>query len=481
MLELRYYHDKVIVTNSSGYIGILTLWSRVDLVIKRLGSIPTSVAAIANFYGDGLNQLLVNLLWNPQITKLYIVGTNRTGSLQELIGFFKDGVEQITINGSPQLRIRNTTRLLNGAITGPDLFSYQGNNYFPEIIDLTAGSIDEQITRLLDCLNKETKIPECPRQRLAITLLEPKVETFPSIVAGHQIISDNLLDAWRELLFTIHRFGLPTQLKKGLRKELLNLKVVITSPDWLTEEEYSKFNLDKKKLEAYCEAMLEADLAGDITYTYGHRLYKYFERDTIETVIKRLTEDKADRKCYIALWDTHLDLSDENPDGSPRGHPCWVGAYFRINDDKLALSVTFRTHRAYTGWIENAHGLMNLQKLVAKRLGIDFGYLTIFSHTISIDPDQLDLVKSIINGRKWQLRNDGRGEIVFSINDGKAVVEHKMSGILLKRYESANVEALGHQLAQDMVVSDLNHALYVGKLLGKIQMCLKHGLSFEES
>jgi hypothetical protein len=56
-----------------------------------------------------------------------------------------------------------------------------------------------------------------------------------------------------------------------------------------------------------------------------------------------------------------------------------------------------------------------------------------------------------------------------------------MSGILLKRYESANIEALGHQLAQDMVVSDLNHMMYIGGQLMKIKMCLKHGFKYEES
>ncbi len=85
----------------------------------------------------------------------------------------------------------------------------------------------------------------------------------------------------------------------------------------------------------------------------------------------------------------------------------------------------------------------------------------------------------MIQGRKWKMRDDGRGDLVFRIEGGKAVVEHKQSGIVLKRYTSGNIEALSHQLAQDYVVSDLSHALYVGKELGRLQMCLKHGLPYD--
>src|SRR5690606_164784 len=122
------------------------------------------------------------------------------------------------------------------------------------------------------------------------------------------------------------------------------------------------------------------------------------------------------------------------------------GGFFRVYDGALTLSVTFRTHRAYTAWIENVHGLMNLQHKVACRLGLPVGPLTVLSHSISLDPGQLPLVESIVQARRWKMRDDGRGEVVFSICEGKAVVEHRMGGMILKRYESANIEALQHQL-----------------------------------
>lgn len=486
LLELLCYSDKVTVLNPEGSVAILTLWSKVDTVMKKFQEggreFPPCVAAISNYYGDGINQLLVNLLNNPQITRILILGNNRTDSPTELLHYFGRGVEQVKINGSLQYRVKDTTRLINEALADNSLFDGRR----PEVgcFCFEANGVQPPLDKQIETLRNVLALPSppCPNvERRQVTLIEPKIEVCPSIQAGHQIVSDNPLDAWGELLFCIQRFGLPTKLAKGDRKELLNLKVVITDPKWQEEAQYQKYNLSKDGLERYCRMMMQPDLDADTSYTYGNRLQQYFEYDMIEKTVQRLKEDQEDRKCYLSLWDPARDMDDHNQDGSKRGHPCWVGGFFRVYDGKLTLSVTFRTHRAYTAWIENVHGLINLQKTVAERTGLPVGPLTVISHSISIDPGQLPLVESIVQSRKWRLRDDGRGEVVFDLKDGKAIVEHKMSGVVIKRYETANIEALGHHLAQDMLVSDLNHMIYIGRQLGRLQMCLKHGLKYEEA
>lgn len=490
-LEFLCYEDKVTVLNPYGNVGVLTLWSRTDTVLKEIGSPPPEIAAVANLYGDGISQLLVNLLYNPQISTLYLVGNNRTDSATELYNYFVYGTEKVKIGGSAQHRIVGTTRLVNEAVADSAMFHGRA----PVIVRVyeprngTAMTLPEQVAWMLQRIEGSRLAPLPPPQleRITVKLIEMPVSTFPSIRQGHQVVADGPLDAWGEALFLLQRYGLPTTLTKGDRKELQNLKVVITRPEWATGPEYAAYNLDEGKLRAYCEAMLSPVLDADTSYTYGHRLYEYFGSDMIAHCVRRLKADSEDRKCYLSLWDPSLDLYDHNADGSKRGHPCWVGAFFRVFDGALTLSATFRTHRAYTAWVENAHGLMELQRTVAGCLGLPMGPLTIVSHSISIDPGQLSLVDSIVKARKWRLRDDGRGEVTFSISepaDGgprKAVVEHRMGGMVLHRYESANIEALGHHLAQDHLVSDLNHALYVGRQLGKLQMCLKLGLPYDES
>lgn len=483
-LELPYYDDKVVRLNPNGNVGVLTLWSKIDVVMKRLGTPPPEFAAIANLYGDGISQLLANLLNNPQINCLILIGNNRTDSATELRHYFQHGTETVKINGTIQYRIVGTNRLVNEAVADAAMFMHRPVKIieFHRDVNGVARSLDDQIADMLAFWGTS---PVPPREhelfRASVKLIDAVTTTFPSIKQGHQVISSSLLDAWGETLFLIERFGSITALKKGDRKELLNLKVVVTSPKWHDDVEYAKYNLSSGRLRAYCDAMLSPYLDSDTSYTYGHRLKEYFGRNMVDHVVSRLAGDREDRKSYLSLWDTFLDVFDSNEDGTPRGHPCWVGCFFRVSEGLLTLSATFRTHRAYTAWIENAHGLMTLQSQVAIALGVEVGPLTVMSHSISIDPGQLALVESITKARKWKLRDDGRGEVVFSLNGGKALVEHRSGGLVLKRYESANIEALSHQLAQDGLVSDLNHAFYVGRQLGKLQLCLKHGLPYEEA
>lgn len=468
MLQFLHYADKVQTINPQGCAALLTLWSKPDYVLKRLKSLPPSLAAVSNYFGDGISQLLVNLLYNPQITDIFITGHNRAGSLEELQAFFTAGVEEITLNGSKQRRVRGTTRLINAALTGPELFG----DHRPRLRVYEA--TDDGLERLwadLNVLSPATVIGE----RLRVDLIEPKVEAMPSVQQGHQVIDDSLLSAWREALFLVMRFGLPTQLAKGMRKELLNLKVVITEPAWADAADYEAYGLSLDKVKRYVDDFMRPDLPPDTSYTYGHRLQTYFGFNAIEVVCQRLAADAEDRKCYISLWDQAKDLADG------RGHPCWVGAFFRMYAGSLTLNVTFRTHRIYTAYIDNLHALMALQAKVAERLDVMVGPLTVLSHSISIDPAQLSLVEGIVAGRKWKLKNDGRGDLVFALVGNKIVVEHKLNGLVIGRYEGSNAEAVAHKLANDYVVSDLNHSLYIGRQLGKLQMCLKHGLPYDES
>ena len=97
--EPLYYGDRLHVVNRSGYVGVVTLWSRIDFVRRQfelagidLSSDTSPIAVFGNLYGNGLRELLRNLLYNPQIRVLLVCGRNRSGSREELINFFEKGV-----------------------------------------------------------------------------------------------------------------------------------------------------------------------------------------------------------------------------------------------------------------------------------------------------------------------------------------------------------------------------------------------------
>jgi len=93
-----YYTDRLQLVNPNGDVSITTLWSRPEQVITGLtqqgidlSPQNSRIAVIANLYGNGLPQMLRNLLFNPQIRHILVLGQNLSGSREELVNFFREG------------------------------------------------------------------------------------------------------------------------------------------------------------------------------------------------------------------------------------------------------------------------------------------------------------------------------------------------------------------------------------------------------
>jgi len=300
------------------------------------------------------------------------------------------------------------------------------------------------------------------------------VETqyFPSNPRGHQIVKESPLDAWLELLLVITRFGRRVTLKKGDRLELQNVKVVVEEPEPASDESLLAVNLDPGKLEAYYREFLQGELRPDEAYTYGHRLRTYFDLDAVKLLAARLKKDPEDRKAYFTLWDNRRDLK------AKESRPCFVSAFFRKFGEKLTLTATFRTHNAMDAWLLNFYGLMRLQKEVAQKAGMQSGAITVFSHSISIDPKELDRALTVVGKRKWKMHLDPMGYFRVTIDGDEILVEHRAEDVTLKEYRGRTALSLQHQIARDVAVSDINHAMYLGRQLAKAEMALKEGREF---
>ena len=157
-MEFKALHfaDRLTVINPRGTIGVVTLWSKVDYVIQRfrqagvdLDPATSPIAVFGTLYGNGLREMLRNLLYNPQIQTLFICGNNRSGSREELQKFFELGLEPVStslvqyrppsagIQVAPA-RIRETRRIIDDLVK-PELFAT-----IPELIWL-GDTNEEQI------------------------------------------------------------------------------------------------------------------------------------------------------------------------------------------------------------------------------------------------------------------------------------------------------------------------------------------------
>ena len=184
--------------------------------------------------------------------------------------------------------------------------------------------------------------------------------------------------------------------------------------------------------------------------------------------------------------------------GRPQGLPYLVGqspgfeqykraslasyrCFFVALTDNSPCTATFRTHNALDAWLPNVYGLMAVQQWVCPGIGILApGPITVVSHSISIDRKELDRALAMISHRAFVIREDPCGYFRLSLDEGEILVEHRHGDVTLKEYRDKKATRLQHQLARDLALSDLNHALYLGRQLARAEECLRTGREFEQ-
>lgn len=423
-----YYADKLHILNPTGNVAVCSLWTPPERLVEKYRHNPR-VAVVGGLYGNGLQEMLMNLLYNPQITYLLIDGKDIGTSGLELANFFQLGVEPADYYGRKMVRIVGTNRYIDLAFS-PSMFLIR-------------------IIKDAEFLPEHTG-PSLPRVRLNIDL-KPKVTYYPSNQHGHQIIADTIEDGWIEIVSRLHRFGVPVNFAKGDRIELLNVKAVINRPECNDL--------------AYGRSLLDGKIPDDQTYSYGNRLCEYFGHSQIDAAITHLKGDRESRRAYMSTWDVKTDGKV-----SSRGHPCLTSAFFRMQNENLSLTATFRSHNALDGWARNAYGLAHVLEHVAKEVGCAPGALVIISHSLTIDPagGGLERAEAVSEARKVRMVKDPQGEFTFTRDGEYIVAQHSHNGIMLKEYRAKTAERMGNLLLMDNCISDIGHAIYIGRQLERV-------------
>jgi len=481
-----YYKDRLRIINPNGNTGVITLWSDPDWVLQRFDEAKidltssSPISAVGTLYGNGFRELLRNLVYNPQIQYLVVCGKNRSGSLEDLMSFFEHGVEPISgkniffLDGKavPACKIAGRSRIIDCLVHPEDLGHIKKIFLIENIKDTAA--IREKFSQIT--LPKDAPL----LKRRNIPLPEAIIEELPCAPRSFVITKDNIIRAWEELIFILYRFGKVAYLRKGERKELQNVKVVIENPWDINEEKLKLYGFSYENILDYQKEILSADLAADVDYTYGNRLRDYFGKDTLTTVINRLKNDEEDRLSFISLWDTFNDLTVD----TKKSTPCLVSLFFRKYDSKLTCTASFRTHNALDAWIFNAFGIQKILQYVAERTGMSPGAITIFSHSISIDNKEMARASLVIEkSRHAEINLDPHGYFKISLDrtNQKIIVHHMTPDhVLIKEYKAKRAVHLQHQLVKDMAISDINHAIYMGRQLAMAEQALSENKRFKQ-
>ncbi|HEY0132351.1 MAG TPA: hypothetical protein VGB57_13205, partial [Allosphingosinicella sp.] len=144
------------------------------------------------------------------------------------------------------------------------------------------------------------------------------------------------------------------------------------------------------------------------------------------------------------------------------------------------LTATYRSHNLLWAWPENVYGLMAIQRHVAEGAGMETGPITVISNSLGINPEspRYELAKAIERGwktdddldrdsGKYSLREDPNGYFVVTVDkeEGKLVAEHRFGGVLVKRYEADRAVTIEREVAADMAISLVSHAMWLGREL----------------
>jgi thymidylate synthase len=485
--EALYYQDRLKIVNPEGDVAITTLWSKVDSAYQileeagvDLAPATSRIGPIANLYGNGLPQMLRNLLWNPQIRHIVIVGKNLSGSREWLLNFFEHGLEEVEFLGAKAFRIRNTPRTIDGCVQ-PQAFVRKPE--FTVLGDVGDAATKAGLKSFFDGLSSPEQGDLARVEPPPIP--EPAVTRFPTEPRSHTIVRDTPMEAWTELIFRLFRFGHRNIVAKKSgpegRVELQNIKIVVENPREEPDEVLQQYGFSLEKFRGYQERILDANKPPDLSYTYGNRLRGYFPNvDSLKIAGERLKEKPESRHAYIALWDNARDL----PAGTDT--PCFVSAFFRKFDGKLTLTATFRSHNAMEAWPENVYGLIAIQRFVAEKAAMEPGPLTVFSHSISIDVSSLDKARKIATSKesdevhdpstgKLGPRMDPNGAFTttFDAATWELVVEHSYDGMKLGEYRGKSAEEIERQLGRDVALSEISHALYLGREIARKEFEMK--------
>lgn len=461
------------IINPYGNTGILTLWTKPKNMEEGLrNNFPelfnkksSPLVAITNFYGNGLPQLLANLAYNPQISKIVLAGrdTPAVPSSNYLLNFLKRG----TIKNNEEYgmsRIRGTSYYIDSQLT-PELFSHIGLKRFEK-------NDHKSIYNFIMENSKKVK-----KDRIKINLREPDFDDFPSNLITHQIAEITPLEAWKEIMYKLERFGKNVSIPKGKsfkkRRMLLDVNTSIEDPSFEGEDKLRKFGFDPCSLKKYQEDILKKDLPDGTEYSYGNRLRNYWKgKDTLENVGNMLRENPESRFAFISLWDSYNDLVKRD------ASPCLTDIYFVKHpiDKKLVTMASFRTHNSTSAWLYNIYGLRSIQEYVSSISGIEPGQINVRSRYLSMDPDDSQTLRAlniIHKNRKSSIDlKDPKGNYSVEVNkkEQQIILNHySQKGTLLEKIRGKDMYEVKGKLRDMEGVSSYDHAMWLGMELAKAQ------------
>lgn len=460
------FSDLVIVGNKDACIGIVTLWTKKELVMQHLQ--PEQYALLGQLYSrdEGVNGIIRNCLGNKAMRHLVLIGIDLNGSGKVLTSFFEQGIDPETyaVSGASDVFIDKEIPFasLEALRKNVTLHSYQHMKDFSQLPQI---------------LNQLQKLPRYGADEFFQPATIAAPAQYPSEQVGFLIQHNFIGSAWLDILSSILRFGTIKKSDYGVdQRELLNVVSVIEKEDPDNPEFYPFFQFTKEELFSYYPQILGSHSLEGVEYSYGQRFSNQKNIDQIQLLIETLQKTQYSRRAIAVTWDIEKDIKSEKP-------PCLILADFLVQNNQLFLTAFFRSNDMFHAWPRNAFGLRKLQFFVAQKVGIAPASLTIVSSSAHIYQNNwklaTDILQKHVSGSVSAFVGDKRGNIIIRVAERKIIVTHTSpEGKRLEEFSDTDVVRLSKKLLLEKRIGTLSHALYIGTELQKAAVALQKGIPY---
>jgi len=515
--------SETIITEAN--VGVTTLWTMRDSVLPHLDK--NNLAIVANFYTPaGLGAMIRNILSNPFIRYIILLGeeyssradgdkiSDRT-SANMLRTFFEKG-----INADRKLEGFENSVYIDKNIPTEYIQKIVSN---VELIDLNKGmpnaTLQEKIVEannLIKILPKKDPFMERP-----LTFdYEQASDSFPYEGGPIIVHGNNIPDAWIKMIHNLYRYGRKNLMNANTDrwvKEINNMVVVVHNPqDMDLSVNPFLVPLTKEKIEAYKKEILSPLLPEGKAYTYGNKLRAYYfpssqeiknlvnsenykdfefkkgpwvdknvsykgeycEIDQLTDIIDVLKRDPYSKACVALTWHPADELMRKH-----KSSPCLIFVQAMVQDEKLNLTVFFRSHDMTQGWPENAYGCAAIQNEIAKAINVESGILTVMSGSAQIYNTYYQQVEDMLKKYyfKTGMCTDTRGNYIIKIENDEILVTlvHPETSVVLEEFRGKTAYEFRDKIAHSASL-ETGHAIYLGTELLKAEIALKEGVPFTQ-
>ena len=499
----HYFRDSIIRVSPSGYICIITYWTKRETIFSLISEHnKNKVLTVGNLYTpQGIKYIIQNSLLCPQIQYFICIGNdiNNVKSHFNNIRFniqldchpsesfdpettfwtkfntnFIHATESTlnTIIESLPSTCSSVTTLNDDVKSSPSTCSSVATpcasvellpSAHPSVTTLNTTIESSPSTHLSVPLSTHLSVPLSTWIPKPYLTLNPTNKTFTiqSEKIGFIVRDSNLLRLWKRILTKINLFG---HLKKSendkMQKELLGVTSILTQQAIIDEQmpNHELFN-------DYIPQVIDQHIAQHINtaYTYGSRLHS---DNQITNIITDLRNCKHSRRAIAVTWKSNEDSGAKYP-------PCLILVDFKIQGTQLFMTCYFRSHDIYNAYCMNVIALQQLQQKIMKNISNDLtlGHTMIVSNSAHVYEHDFDKILSM---KELDCNMDPRGYFLIDINNAPIihVVLKSSTDEIIKEFKSQSVHTLIDSIQP--FVSEISHALYLGKELYKAKSCIIH-------